>query len=361
VKVRRYLKDGKVKIKLESLDDLWHLYNVISPNDLVISRTSRRIRIGNDDARKQESIRKTMVLKIQVEDVAFHSFSNRVRIKGTILEGPEDLVSIGSYHTFNMEVGNSLTIIKEHWPKFALKRLKEAENAKVSPLALIITIEDGSAEIFLAADFGIREAVSITTSISRKRGNQKAHDATMREFYGDVTMAVRSQLEQNKPNIVVIAGPGFVKDHFKDYLQDSGIPNLPPIMVESTNTIGVPGAKEILYRGVISKAVQGIKLEKETQLIEEILANVAKGNGLGVYGPDEVQRAVQYGAVEELLITDKKLREGTEQERRRMDQLIRDTEKSRGNFHIVSTEHPAGDQLENLGGIAALLRFAIGV
>ena len=361
MKVRRYLKDGKVKIKLESLDDLWHLYNVISPNDLVISRTSRRIRIGNDDARKQESIRKTMVLKIQVEDVAFHSFSNRVRIKGTILEGPEDLVSIGSYHTFNMEVGNSLTIIKEHWPKFALKRLKEAENAKVSPLALIITIEDGSAEIFLAADFGIREAVSITTSISRKRGNQKAHDATMREFYGDVTMAVRSQLEQNKPNIVVIAGPGFVKDHFKDYLQDSGIPNLPPIMVESTNTIGVPGAKEILYRGVISKAVQGIKLEKETQLIEEILANVAKGNGLGVYGPDEVQRAVQYGAVEELLITDKKLREGTEQERRRMDQLIRDTEKSRGNFHIVSTEHPAGDQLENLGGIAALLRFAIGV
>ncbi len=361
MKVRRYLKDGKVKIKLESLDDLWHLYNVISPNDIVISRTSRRVRIGNDDARKQESIRKTMVLKIQVEDVAFHSFSNRVRIKGTILEGPEDLVSIGSYHTFNMEVGNSLTIIKEHWPKFALKRLKEAENAKVSPLALIITIEDGSAEIFLAADFGIREAVSITTSISRKRGSQKAHDATMREFYGDVTMAVRSQLEQNKPNIVVIAGPGFVKDHFNDYLQDSGIPNLPPIMVESTNTTGIPGAKEILYRGVISKAVQGIKLEKETQLIEEILENVGKGNGLGVYGPDDVQRAVQYGAVEELLITDKKLREGTEKERRRMDQLIRDTEKTRGNFHIVSTEHPAGDQLENLGGIAALLRFPIGV
>jgi protein pelota len=302
-----------------------------------------------------------MVLKIQVEDVAFHSFSNRVRIKGTILEGPEDLVSIGSYHTFNMEVGNSLTIIKEHWPKFALRRLKEAEKAKTSPLALIITIEDGSADIFLAADFGIREAVSITTSISRKRGSQKAHDATMREFYGDVTMAVRSQLEQNKLNVIVIAGPGFVRDHFKDYLQDSGIPDLPPIMVESTNTTGIPGAKEVLYRGVISKAVQGIKLEKETQLIEKILENVAKGNGLGVYGPDEVQRAVQYGAVEELLITDKKLREGTEEERHRMDQLIRDTEKTRGNFHIVSTEHPAGDQLENLGGIAALLRFPIGV
>ncbi|MHA2069427.1 MAG: hypothetical protein ACXABY_34125 [Candidatus Thorarchaeota archaeon] len=42
-----------------------------------------------------------------------------------------------------------------------------------------------------------------------------------------------------------------------------------------------------------------------------------------------------------------------------MDRLIRNTEKTRGQFHIVSTDHPAGDQLHNLGGIGAILRFKI--
>ncbi|MHA2433192.1 MAG: hypothetical protein ACXADO_08205 [Candidatus Thorarchaeota archaeon] len=39
--------------------------------------------------------------------------------------------------------------------------------------------------------------------------------------------------------------------------------------------------------------------------------------------------------------------------------MIRNTEKTRGAFHIVSTDHPAGDQLQSIGGIAAVLRFRV--
>ena len=42
-----------------------------------------------------------------------------------------------------------------------------------------------------------------------------------------------------------------------------------------------------------------------------------------------------------------------------MDNLVRGVEKTRGAFHIVSTEHPAGEQLHRLGGLAAILRFRI--
>ncbi|MFW9848079.1 MAG: mRNA surveillance protein pelota [Candidatus Thorarchaeota archaeon] len=357
--VKRILKEGKITIKIEFLDDLWTCYNVVVPNDIVISRTTRRVRVGDEEGRKQESVRKPMTLKIKVESVNFHAFSNRVRLKGTILEGPSDLVSIGSYHTINIETGDTLTIIKEKWPKYLLDRLSEAEKAGKSPIALLVTIEDGIAELFLAADFGIREAVRVRMSISRKRGDQKAYDATMREFYDNVTIALRSQLEQHEIGLIIIAGPGFVKDHYKEHLLGASIKNLPSVVSESTNSIGIPGAKEILFRGVISQAVEGIKLEKETQLVESVIEHIAKDDGLGAYGPAEVQKAVQYGAVEDLLITDKRLREGDDDYRRRMDQLIRDTEKARGNFHIVSTEHPAGDQLQSIGGIAAVLRFKI--
>jgi protein pelota len=181
----------------------------------------------------------------------------------------------------------------------------------------------------------------------------------MREFFAEVALAVRSQLEQNEIGLIVIAGPGFVRDHFKEHLEQAGIKNLPPLINESTNSIGIPGAKEILFRGVIGRAASTLKLETETKLIENLIEHIAKDDGLATYGDDEVRKAVQYGAVEDLLITDKKLREGSEEVRRRMDNLVRDTEKTRGAFHIVSTEHPAGEQLHRLGGLAAILRFRI--
>ena len=356
---KRVLKEGKIVLKVETLDDLWHLYNTVGPGDIIISRTSRRVRIGDEDSRKSESVRKPMVLKIKVEDVSFHNFSNRVRLKGVILEGPADLVNIGSYHTINIETGDTLTIIKEHWPKFVLDRLKEAEKAQLRPLCLIVTIEDGTAEMFLAGDSGIQEAVRVRGNISRKRGDQKSYDASMRDFFADTLLALRSQLEQHEFGLILIAGPGFVKDHFREFLMAARIKDLPSVVVESTNSIGVPGAKEVLYRGVISKVVTELKVETETRLVETLIEHISKDDGLGAYGNDEVANAIQYGAVEDLLITDKKLREGDESERRWMDSLIRNTESTRGAFHIVSTEHPAGDQLQRLGGIGAILRFRL--
>jgi len=224
-----------------------------SRDDIVKSRTTRRVRVGSEDGRKQDSVRKPMMIKLRVEDVAFHTFSNRIRIKGPILEGPSDFVSTGSYHTINIEPGDTLTIIKEHWPRYILDRLKEAAKAQLNPVSLIVTIEDGDAELFLAADFGIREAVHIRATISRKRGDQKTHDSTMKDFFIDVAIAIRSQLEQAEIGLIVIAGPGFVKDHFRNHLSKAGIKDLPPVVVESINAIGIPGAKEILFRGVIGK------------------------------------------------------------------------------------------------------------
>ncbi|MHA1771098.1 MAG: mRNA surveillance protein pelota [Candidatus Thorarchaeota archaeon] len=357
--LKRNLKEGRITVKIETLDDLWHLYNTVVSGDRVIARTTRRIRVGSEDDRKQESVRKPMTLVIQVENVSFHNFSNRVRIKGKILDGPTDLISIGSYHTINIEMGNTLTIIKDHWPRYLLDRLKNAEKSGTSPIALLVTIEDGTAEILLAADFGIREVVRIRTNISRKRGDQKSYDASMREFFQEVVVGVRTALEQNNIGLIVICGPGFVKDHFHDFLKSMRIKGLPPVAVEATNTTGIPAAKEILYKGVISRTLSDLKIETETQLVEEVLTHIAKDDGLATYGDAEVAKAAQYGAIEHLLITDKKLRGAEDDKRRWLDRVIKDTEKAAGKLHIVSTEHPAGDQLDHISGIAAILRFKI--
>ena len=152
-------------MRTEDLNDLWTLYNIISKNDKVSSRTHRRVVIK--EGTKGE--RKPMTLKINVESVAFHEFSNRLRVKGTILEGPDDFVSFGTYHTLNIEIGHKLTITKEKWLKNEIKRIKESSKFKVNFLMLIIAIETGLATISLVTNFSQNRIATIKRNIPGKR------------------------------------------------------------------------------------------------------------------------------------------------------------------------------------------------
>ncbi|MEM2142680.1 MAG: mRNA surveillance protein pelota [Candidatus Thorarchaeota archaeon] len=354
----RALREGRITLQIETLDDLWHFYNIVEKGDKIVSRTLRRVRVGDEDSRKQESVRRPMTLALDVEDISFNSFSNRVRVKGRILEGPEDLVSIGTHHTFNVELGTVVTITKTRWPEYILKRIEEAERARSSGITLLVTIDDDEAHLHLVADFGIREAVSMRGDVTRKRGDQKTYDSTMREFFQEVAGAIRSQVEQHSPILIVIAGPGFVRNHFTDYLRTT-LPQLPRIVTEGTSTVGLPAVKEILGRGVISSALGQLRIETENKLVDELLVHIAKDDGLGLYGTEEVEMAIHAGAVRSLLVTDKLLRESDEEQRRALEEMIHEAEKTRAEVTIISVDHPAGDQLQRLGGLAAIARYSI--
>ena len=65
------------------------------------------------------------------------------------------------------------------------------------------------------------------------------------------------------------------------------------------------------------------------------------------------------GAVEKLVLADTTLRETSDERRLLVEDLMKRVERKGGNIIIVSTEHEAGAKLIALGGIAALLRFAL--
>jgi protein pelota len=72
-----------------------------------------------------------------------------------------------------------------------------------------------------------------------------------------------------------------------------------------------------------------------------------------------VKKAVEYGAVDFLLISDKVLREAEDDERTRLEGLMRRAEHMGGRVMIIGSEHESGVKLLGLGGIAAQLRYAI--
>ena len=85
--------EGYDRVKT-AVDDLYVLYNVIAPNDQVKARTFRRIRQNDDEGRADKGERVPMVLTLVVEEAKFHEFANRLRIKGKVIAGPEDLISL---------------------------------------------------------------------------------------------------------------------------------------------------------------------------------------------------------------------------------------------------------------------------
>ena len=75
------------------------------------------------------------------------------------------------------------------------------------------------------------------------------------------------------------------------------------------------------------------------------------------YGPKHVRLAVEAEAVETLLVSDKLFRANNVAERRRYVELVDKVKETGGDVKIFSSLHISGEQLEQLSGICALLRF----
>ena len=338
---------GEISLTPESLDDLWHLKYVIEPGDRVFSMTYRATESASADKIRPDKVEKRLVrLGVNVESVEFHRFSNRLRIKGTIVSD----LDAGAYHTLNVEPYTELSIVK-HWKPDQIERLRDAIEAANRPEIEIVTIEEGEAVIGYLRQYGIEEVSRIRQSSSGKREGTDAR--------GEFFASVADQLKYaDKVQTFVVAGPGFIKDDFVKFLKNNSPDIAAKVVVEDTSSIGSSGFQEVLRRGAIQRVAQETRITREARLIEQLLSGIAK-DGKVSYGYAEVKRAADYGAVETLMIADEALRGYRERGAAPVEALMRSVEHARGKVVVFSTEFEPGQRLERLGGIAALLRFPV--
>ncbi|MBD3253980.1 MAG: mRNA surveillance protein pelota [Candidatus Lokiarchaeota archaeon] len=352
--LEKNLKSGDITVQIDNLNDLWILYNVISPGDQVQGRTYRRVVMK--EGSKGE--RKPMFLKLKVEDVAFHEFSNRLRVKGTILEGPSDYVSYGSYHTFNIEVHQQYTIIKEEWSKQDLKRLRESSKFESNFLILFVAIETGLATISLTTNYSHNKIATIKKHIPGKRYQQSHRNKAYKDFFEDIRKVVEQNLQNNEINLIIICGPGNARDHFITHLKENS-------QIEIANKIrsihassGTESAiLETLKSRELEKFRKTIKILKETEKIEKIFSLFSTNPDLIAIGIQEVAEAAKLGAVKELLLVDIVIRGVSKEDKLQIEEIITNVEDTGGSVLILSSEHPTGKQIKDLGKIVAILRY----
>jgi len=348
-----------MELQIESLDDLWHLYNIVEPGDLVFAQTFRRVREDREGGRADSGEKVKMYLGIKVEGVEFHEFSNRLRIKGVIIKGPENLITFGAHHTHNIEVTSQLVLKKENWTKFQLLRIEDAVAEKQADQLLIVVIDEREATIGLITNIGIKIIMHLEENIPGKHFKISYFDQSVQDFFKGISTVLIENLKALNVRGIIIAGPGFAKEHFMKYLKQK-VPDLKiPIIPENTTSADKSGIYEVIKRGAALKLLGNLRISIESDLIEEVLRRLGKNQRDVTYGFNEVKNAALSNAIEQLLITDLVLRGQSIEQRQELDELIRNVEKNRGKVYIMSTLHPAGEQLNALGGIAALLRFAL--
>lgn len=334
---------GEIKMRVETLDDLWHLYNIISIGDIIISVTFRRDEAKTDKIRAERAEKKRMVLGIKAEKVEFLETDSRLRVLGTIVEGPQDL---GAHHTLILGEGDVLTVRKENWTPAVLERVRRAVEDSNKPKLLFVALENDEAVIAMARQFGIQEIAHIYAPSSGKMYEQKDGG----NFYGEIVEKVKQSAEPGVP--IVILGPGFAKEALLTLGKEKEPDVFKNSFIYHTGQAGMAGIQELMKTGMGAEVVQGSRAAMETSVVEKVLEEIAK-DGLVSYGPADVERAADMGAVDTLLVLDTVVRQN------RIEPLMARVENSRGKVIVVSERFEAGKKLESIGGVAALLRFRL--
>ncbi len=346
--IHKDLENDRIKLRTENLNDLWHLQHIISPGDIVTSVTWRRPKSETDKIRPERREKKRVKLSLEVKEVDFHRFSNKLRVLGEILKGTD----LGEHHTINIDSDSTFTLTKE-WKTEDLERLDEAKKASKRPKVLLVAVDDETATFGLVLQHGLEELTEITSTTSGKMYDSD-RDTSRKEFYGEICSAIEEYMESKETSSVIIAGPGFTKKRIYSYLKE----NYPEIAerthLGNTSNTGKPGLNEIISRGIVKRVSEEDRISFETGLIEEMMKSISN-EGKAVYGKKEVKEAADIGAVEKLLISDKSLRK----EREELMPIIEQTRSTGGDVIIVSSEHEAGNQLARMSGIGALLRYEI--
>ncbi len=344
-------RKGVIELLPETLDDLWHLSHLIEPGDLVSSRTTRRIQdTTGERLRSDRGIKKTFFIGVRVESIKFHKYTGKLRATGVIEKGPEDLVPLGSHHTLDLKLKNSVRIQKERWTRWHQKRIQDAIKASKTPRALVIIIEDDSADMGILRQYGVEYYGPIIGGISGKRELQKNRQKILNEFYEEIIKTINS-FEGIEG--IVIGGPGFWKNDFYQYLNDHYSDKSKISRLESTGAGGRAGIREILQKGVLEEMATEGRIAQEMRLITQLLQEIGKASNMVTYGLNEVKEAAEAGAVKQLLVIDDLLRNED------VESIMDVTENLGGKVMVISSEHEGGKQLSALGGIAALLRYAL--
>lgn len=339
------LKHGEIKIKAENAEDLWYLSDIIEKDDIVSGTTERKIKLGSGGDEKTKIIKRIVFLKIKVEKIENDNM-NALRVSGPIIVAPDDIPK-GDYHTFAIEDGTIITIEKQQFSRYALKKLEEA--VKSEKINILIVAFDREEAIFAQLkNSGYEILLDLTGDVAKKDFDEKKAN-----FYEIIYKQMIEYDARNSYSNIIVASPAFWKEYLIKEVKDDKIKK--KITLATCSSIDGSTINEILKRPELKTVLDKDKETKELKLVEELLDNIRTDNA--AYGFDQVIEKLISGNISILLISENLIKKSREEKfYDKIDRIMQDAENLNADIKIITSEQ-SSRKLDGLSGIGAILRW----
>ena len=343
---------------------MWHLYHVICKGDRVRAVTVRRI-VKTTATGSTSSDRIRMTLEIAVTKIEFDADALTLRIAGrNRTENPH--VKQGAHHTIDLEMQRDLSITKDHWDSVALQRVKEATDPAASAEMAAIVMNEGLAFVTLVKSSMTITRAKVEVNVPRKRRSSSTdHNKGLARFYDALIAALLRVIRFDIVKVVLIASPGFIREEFHKYMMAEAVRRDDKVLLDNRHKFVLVRSssgfrhsiREVLADPGVAAKLADTKAAGEVVALDRFLELLRNDPDRAFYGAKHVEYAISKGAVEALLITDELFRSASVEARKRYVRLVDEARAGGAAVHIFSSMHVSGEELQQLTGIAAILRF----
>ncbi|OLQ19250.1 mRNA surveillance protein pelota [Cryptosporidium hominis] len=360
---------GYVKLKIESEDDIWELYNLILSGDSVRSVTYRKTHKENTSGTVSVKVHK-LVMTVIVKNTEYGGQTLRVSGFNAI---DNEHVKMGQHHTLELKVGSELILYKRSWDWLARTRLDEACRKKIGTGddILILLIGNGVANMFLISSQKTTKLFTVSHNITRGgQNNNNSYKESKNKFFQMIIQNLVSHLNFDDLDNIILGGPGFFKDDFFKYLFDSDNQKNKEFtsilkrkkhifIITKTSSVFQSSIDEILLSEDFQEKLKDTKAFQQVKLIQHFQYLLATNPDLVCYGLKSTENALENNAIETLMVSDALVRSDCLKIRSKLANITGMNNSMGGKTCIFSSTHNSGKTLENMSGIAAILRFPV--
>lgn len=180
---------------------------------------------------------------------------------------------------------------------------------------------------------------------------ERLRDGAAKDFMKKIADMMKTEFLENKDlKGIIVGGPGHTKNTFVDggYITDQLKRKI--IAIKDLSYTGEFGLQELLDKSDDVLSEEDVMEEKKAMQI--FFNKLATEPDKVAYGEAEVMKMIQMGAAELVLLSEFI-------DEKKIEEYEKEAEKMSSTVQIISSETREGNQLKEMGGFAAILRYEV--
>lgn len=336
IDIRDLANSNIVHIMSDEVDDYKALASVIKPGDIITTQIRRKLK----DKGKIE----IYISSVEVREIEFEVGSNEMRLRGVHTENTE-FASQDSPQRILLRLGTKFDLYKNNWTDEEIQTLKNSQDNGTDVETAIFVLNTHS--------------VSLFNQLGKLISTEQLNNNTT---YASAVHSLLSNLEKDQLKCIVILSHCTNTNQITQYLTINSIAlNITEIVkqhaiiegrCQSGTSEDVLNALKLLSDRIYSH-VYSFYIN-EFDKFKNLMQKDIDGISLGL---DNIKRAIYYGAVDTLYVSESFIEEMDNKRRAAFTKCMNNLMENGSNVIVFPSKLRETQDLNNLNGIAASLRF----